>query len=91
MDYHLSLLQAADAQYTFQVGSPGADYYLAVRTNSDNPQYVDILLEGDADGWVAVGLSDNRLMVSGLSWVCGESLVTVHKKYKHVYAHHKNY
>ena len=84
IDYHFSLLQAANAQYTFQVGSPGDDYYLAVRTNSDNSQYVDILLEGDADGWVAVGLSDNRQMVSGLSWVCGENLVTVHTKYMYV-------
>ena len=61
-----SFLQATDARYTFQVGSPGDKYYLAVRTNSDNPQYVDILLEGDTDGWVAVGLSENRRMVSGL-------------------------
>ena len=53
--------------YAFEFGSSGDNYYLATRVNPSNESYVDILLEGVADGWVAVGFSQNRQMVRIIS------------------------
>lgn len=45
------------------MGSPGDDYYFGARINDNNDQYLDIVLEGRAEGWVAVGFTDTREMV----------------------------
>lgn len=34
--------------------------------NSVNSQYLDIYMEGNANGWMAVGFSDNNQMVRAL-------------------------
>ena len=48
----------------FQFGTSGSgDYYLATRVNPYNSDYLDVVLEGVAAGWVAVGFSQNQLMV----------------------------
>ena len=50
--------------YTFQFNNPGDNYYLAARVNPTNGNYIDIQLEGSVAGWVGIGFSDNRMMVS---------------------------
>ena len=45
------------------VGSPGDDYYLGSRVNDDNDNFMDFVLEGKTDGWVAVGFSTSKTMV----------------------------
>ena len=32
--------------------------------NTANPQYLDVYMEGTADGWMAVGFSDDQIMVN---------------------------
>ncbi|XP_019862333.1 PREDICTED: uncharacterized protein LOC109590936 [Amphimedon queenslandica] len=54
---------SSDATYPFRVGSPGDDYYFAARFNSDNSSFIDMQLEGSADGWIAVGFTGTRDMV----------------------------
>ena len=39
------------------------DYYAAWRQNSDF-DFVDFRIEGNVQGWLALGLSEDRLMVS---------------------------
>ena len=39
------------------------DYYIAIRTNPMNENYLDFLLEGNATGWLAIGFSDTANMV----------------------------
>ncbi len=56
-------LQASDAMFSFQFNNPGDEYYLAARLNPNNSAYLDITLEADAAGWVAIGFSDNDQMV----------------------------
>uniref|UniRef100_A0A1X7SXT8 DOMON domain-containing protein n=1 Tax=Amphimedon queenslandica TaxID=400682 RepID=A0A1X7SXT8_AMPQE len=55
--------KSSDATYPFRVGSPGDDYYFAARFNSDNSSFIDMQLEGSADGWIAVGFTGTRDMV----------------------------
>ena len=38
--------------------------FVGIDTNSGDPDYVNIYIEGEADGWVAVGFSETRSMVS---------------------------
>ena len=38
-------------------------YYFAARINSDNEDFIDFKLSGQAKGWVAVGFSATREMV----------------------------
>lgn len=38
-------------------------YYWAMGPNNENPSYLDIYMEGDVSGWLAVGFSENKLMV----------------------------
>ena len=32
--------------------------------NTANPQYLDVYMEGTTDGWLAVGFSDDQIMVN---------------------------
>ena len=34
--------------------------------NTDNSNYLDVYMEGTAEGWMAVGFSENRMMVSSI-------------------------
>ncbi|XP_011403771.2 PREDICTED: putative ferric-chelate reductase 1 [Amphimedon queenslandica] len=52
----------SDATYPFRVGSPGDDYYFAANFNSDNSSFIDMRLEGKADGYIAVGFTATRDM-----------------------------
>ncbi len=48
----------------FTEGTSGEDdYYFASRVNPNNPNYMEVVLEGVADGWVAVGFSTDQIMV----------------------------
>ena len=40
--------------------------FVGIGTNTGNSSYLDIYLEGQADGWVAVGFSKTSDMVSNL-------------------------
>ena len=40
------------------------DVFVGIDTNSGNSDFLDIYLEGEADGWVAVGFSSTPSMVS---------------------------
>ena len=50
--------------YTFQQGTQGSGFYFGARVNPIDGRYLDVRLEGDATGWVGVGFSRNRIMVS---------------------------
>ena len=39
------------------------DYYVGFGPNTDDSDYLDIYLEGEADGWIALGFSENTQMV----------------------------
>ena len=47
------------------------DIYAAMGPNAANDDFLDIYLEGTADGWVAVGFSQDMLMV-GSEWYSNE-------------------
>ena len=47
--------------------SSRSDFYFAARVNPNNPLYVDMRIEGTANGWVGVGFTPNRTMVSLLN------------------------
>lgn len=58
--------QSSVGDYSFEYGIQGqSDYYIATRINPYDTQYLDIVLEGVANGWTAVGFSRNRQMVWG--------------------------
>ena len=40
------------------------DVFVGIDTNAGDSSYLDIYLEGQADGWVAVGFSSSPSMVS---------------------------
>ena len=37
--------------------------FVGISTNADNASFFDVYLEGEADGWVAVGFSETHSMV----------------------------
>ena len=39
------------------------DVFVAIDTNTGDPDYLDIYLEGMAGGWVAVGFTETASMV----------------------------
>ena len=43
---------------------PHCNYYVAMAPNENNKEFLDIYLEGSQVGWVAVGFSLNKRMVS---------------------------
>ena len=49
--------------YPFRVGSPGDSYYFAARFNDENDSFIDMQLEGNANGWIAVGFTETKDMV----------------------------
>ncbi|XP_019851677.1 PREDICTED: putative ferric-chelate reductase 1 [Amphimedon queenslandica] len=53
---------ADNATYPLQFGSMTGSYYFAARINSDNEDFIDFKLSGQAKGWVAVGFSATRAM-----------------------------
>ena len=38
-------------------------FYWAMGPNSANSNYLDIYMEGTTEGWMAVGFSDDKIMV----------------------------
>ena len=44
-------------------GTPGRGYFFGARVNSTNSDYLDMRLEGDAEGWVAIGFTNTSSMV----------------------------
>ena len=49
--------------YTFTEGAPGDPFYFGARLNDDNPDYIDMILEANIEGWVAIGFSATQNMV----------------------------
>ena len=39
------------------------EYYVGMSRNPSDPTYLDVYLEGNAAGWVAIGFSNNTQMV----------------------------
>ena len=33
------------------------DYYLGIRTNDEDPEFLDFMMVGKAQGWIAIGFS----------------------------------
>ena len=60
--------------YTFQQGTQGSGFYFGARVNPVDGRYLDVRLEGDADGWVGVGFSTDQMMVS----IYSMTLVLIH-------------
>ena len=70
---HILLSQALsvpESFYPLSFGFPAGcqrstcDYFLVMGPNRINNSYIDIYLEGNAQGWLAVGFSEDRGMVS---------------------------
>ena len=55
--------QGRDAKYVYTFGTPGSGYFFGARVNPNNSNYLDMRLEGDASGWVAIGFSETASMV----------------------------
>ena len=55
--------QADDVTYTFTEGTPTDPFYFGSRVNDEDANFLDMILQADTDGWVAVGFSDTRDMV----------------------------
>ena len=56
--------QSPNATYPVRVRTSGGDYFFDARRNDENSDFIDIHLEGTADGWVAVGFTTSKTMVS---------------------------
>lgn len=60
----------APADYRLVFSSPAGcspsdcDFFIGIDTNTANPDFLDIYMEGSTQGWVAVGFSDSPNMVS---------------------------
>eukprot|EP00731_Ephydatia_muelleri_P023075 Em0015g658a len=69
-------LRVGSEPYSFVATIPSnctqtsCNYYLAVRSNRNNPLYLDFLLEGNAKGYVAIGFSPDGMMASSDVWAC---------------------
>ena len=48
------------------------DIFVGIDTNAGNPGFLDIYMEGNAQGWVAVGFSDSRNMVGIQSFLLSD-------------------
>ena len=68
-DSNLCLPQMADSEFPLTFGQPAGcdrescEVYAAMGPNAANPNFLDIYLEGTANGWVAVGFSKDTHMV----------------------------
>lgn len=70
-------LQARDPEnYRLIFRSPAncapsdCDIFVGIDTNTGNPDFLDIYMEGSAEGWVAVGFSDSPNMVTIIQILC---------------------
>ena len=67
--YYLSLQNRAALDYRLRIRDPPGcdlsecDLYVGIDTNTGDPEFLDIYMEGNAQGWVAVGFSETRDMV----------------------------
>ena len=58
-----------DRDYNLEFGLPhgctkaNCTYYVAMGPNAEDDKFLDVYLQGTADGWVAVGFSHTTLMV----------------------------
>ena len=68
----LLLQNRAPLDYRLRIRDPPGcapsecDLYVGIDTNTGNAEFLDIYIEGNAQGWVAVGFSDSRDMVSNI-------------------------
>ena len=68
MYIHTFLKVRSPADYRLIFSSPAGcapsacDIFVGIDNNT-NPSFLDIYMEGNAEGWVAVGFSDTRNMV----------------------------
>lgn len=59
----------APADYRLVFSSPAncdpstCDIFVGIDTNTGNPDFLDIYMEGTTQGWVAVGFSNSQSMV----------------------------
>lgn len=64
----MQAIAAEDYRLTFHIPSNCAPtqcaVFVGIGTNTGNSSYLDIYLEGQADGWLAVGFSKTSDMVS---------------------------
>ena len=56
--------QSDNAEYPTSLGNSGDDFYFGARVNNEDSNYLDIILEGKAEGWVGIGFSETKTMVS---------------------------
>ena len=59
----ISDFQDANTNYLFTFGTPGSGYFFGARVNPVNSDYLDMRLEGNATGWVAIGFTETSSMV----------------------------
>ncbi|KAL5487380.1 hypothetical protein EMCRGX_G019974 [Ephydatia muelleri] len=70
MDAPCPSAPAANAVYRFTATNPpncvqsSCDYFLGIRTNDNDPTYLDFMLEGSANGWIGVGFAPGPAMAS---------------------------
>jgi hypothetical protein len=43
------------------------EYFVGINTNPEDDRFLDFTLEGQAEGWVAIGFSDTPNMVTKIS------------------------
>ena len=66
----LYILQTASSSFPIVFRAPNncereqCTFYWAMGPNTANPQYLDVYMEGNATGWMAVGFSDDQMMVN---------------------------
>ena len=46
------------------------DYYLGIRTNDEDPEFLDFMMVGKAQGWIAIGFSLKQEMVDPFGLMC---------------------
>lgn len=51
------------ATYPLNITLDDGAYSFLARISDENPNYLDIALQADTDGWVAIGFSQTKLMV----------------------------
>ena len=64
-------LQDSDTEYQFTYGIRGRGYFFGARVTPSDNNFLDITLEAETTGWVAVGFSQTPTMVSSdLNDIC---------------------
>ena len=62
LDYRLRFREPAGCEPS------QCEIFIGIDTNTGNNSFLDIYMEGEARGWIAVGFSDTRSMVSHDGW-----------------------